>query len=68
MTKSAITMGIKCFESSYLAELLPDKGDEVHGYARYLCIPNIVIIECFFDMINLVEEYFVKNMVKTYVE
>jgi len=55
MTKSALITGITGQDGSYLAELLLDKGYEVHGLVRRLSTPNITRIEHISDRINLVE-------------
>jgi GDPmannose 4,6-dehydratase len=55
MTKSALITGITGQDGSYLAELLLEKGYEVHGLVRRLSTPNITRIEHISDRINLVE-------------
>ncbi|MCZ7356127.1 MAG: GDP-mannose 4,6-dehydratase [Candidatus Methanoperedens sp.] len=55
MTKSALITGITGQDGSYLAELLLEKGYDVHGLVRRLSTPNISRIEHISDKINLVE-------------
>ncbi len=55
MTKSALITGITGQDGSYLAELLLEKGYEVHGLIRRLSTPNITRIEHISDKITLVE-------------
>ncbi len=55
MTRSALITGITGQDGSYLAELLLEKGYEVHGLIRRLSTPNISRIEQISEKINLVE-------------
>ncbi len=55
MTKTALITGITGQDGSYLAELLLEKGYEVHGLIRRLSTPNISRIQHILDKINLVE-------------
>lgn len=54
-TKKALITGITGQDGSYLAELLLDKGYEVHGLVRRLSTPNISRIDQMLDRVNLVE-------------
>jgi GDPmannose 4,6-dehydratase len=55
MSKTALITGITGQDGSYLAELLLDKGYEVHGIVRRLSTPNISRIEHIADRIILLE-------------
>ena len=55
MNKTALITGITGQDGSYLAELLLDKGYEVHGIVRRLSTPNISRIEHIADRIILLE-------------
>src|ERR1700749_4571298 len=53
MAKTALITGITGQDGSYLAELLPDKGYEVHGMVRRLSSENHHRLEGFRDRVNL---------------
>ncbi len=54
-TKRAFVTGITGQDGSYLAELLLEKGYEVHGLVRRLSVPNRINIENIVDNITLHE-------------
>ncbi len=53
MTKQALITGITGQDGSYLAELLLEKGYEVHGMTRRASLPNTGRIEHIMDKITL---------------
>src|SRR6201992_3864449 len=53
MAKTALITGITGQDGSYLAELLLDKGYEVHGMVRRLSSENHHRLESFRDRVNL---------------
>ena len=55
MTKRALITGITGQDGSYLAELLLEKGYEVHGMTRRASLPNTGRIEHIMDKITLHE-------------
>jgi GDPmannose 4,6-dehydratase len=54
VTKSALITGITGQDGSYLAELLLDKGYEVHGLIRRAATPSTERIEHILDRVNLI--------------
>lgn len=54
-TKVALITGITGQDGSFLAELLLDKGYEVHGLVRRLSKPNLGNIEHIADSVNLID-------------
>ena len=55
MAKKALITGITGQDGSYLAELLLDKGYEVHGVVRRLSAPNVWRIQHLLERITLVQ-------------
>ncbi len=55
MTKTALVTGITGQDGSYLAELLLEKGYDVHGMVRRLSMENYGRIEHLLDDVRLVE-------------
>lgn len=55
MTKRALITGVTGQDGSYLAELLLEKGYEVHGLVRRLSVTNYERIEHLLDRITLVD-------------
>jgi GDPmannose 4,6-dehydratase len=55
MIKKALITGITGQDGSYLAELLLNKGYEVHGLARRVSNPNYRNINHILDQINLID-------------
>ena len=53
MSKVALITGITGQDGSYLAELLLEKGYEVHGIVRRASLINTYRIDPFFDKIKL---------------
>ena len=53
MSKRALITGITGQDGSYLADLLLEKGYEVHGITRRLSAPNLWRIEHLLDSIHL---------------
>ena len=53
MSKVALITGITGQDGSYLAELLLEKGYEVHGIVRRASLINTYRIDPFFDRIKL---------------
>ena len=53
MSKTALITGITGQDGSYLAELLLDKGYEVHGIVRRSSAPNTSRIDHLLDRITL---------------
>ena len=54
-TKSALITGITGQDGSYLAELLLQKGYDVHGLVRRLSIPNYTRIAHVLDKVNIID-------------
>ena len=52
MSKTALITGITGQDGSYLAELLLDKGYEVHGIVRRSSAPNTSRIDHLLDRID----------------
>ncbi|MFA5862235.1 MAG: GDP-mannose 4,6-dehydratase, partial [Candidatus Thermoplasmatota archaeon] len=55
MTKSALITGITGQDGSYLAELLLEKGYQVHGLVRRLSTPNFTHLAKVRDRVNLID-------------
>jgi GDPmannose 4,6-dehydratase len=55
MTRRALITGITGQDGSYLAELLLQKGYEVHGLVRRLSTPNMTHIQAIQDRVDLVD-------------
>ena len=53
MTRKALVLGVTGQDGSYLAELLLEKGYEVHGFMRRSATGNTVNIEHILDDIEI---------------